>query len=327
MALVECPSCEKKTEQLMNHVYASHNSVPEMSKEKREIAIGCLLGDGCVNRNGVLTLTNTNLGFLEKTQEVMRPWSGSINKIHKSGESTFLNGKKITPTKDCYNLTFHRHPFIKDLRSWYSSGKKEFPSNLSLSPNMVKWWYCGDGSLSWNNYSNAFAVITTHLQKHRIEYLESLFSEVGLEASVHNQHIRFTATETKRFLEYINEPIPGFEYKWENNNYFKYKELKGSNDKELEPLIYEAIELAISNNFSGNKEKVEKRSKEIFDKCKANNLGSGSATDLLCACVVTSLNEHQHSPKMESYMDDIISVFDSNRNIYKVSRKEVLRNI
>lgn len=58
----------------------------------------------------------------------------------------------------------------------------------------------------------------------RSKQAQELIEDSGFEVRKQNSQLIMTLDETEKFLEWMGEPIPGYEYKWENKNYMRYKE-------------------------------------------------------------------------------------------------------
>jgi hypothetical protein len=119
-----------------------------------------------------------------------------------------------------YRLNSRRLSQFEQYRDWYDCGEKVFPE-IELNPLILKVWYCCDGDMSvderWNK--KCYARLTASNEMDRKENINSMFS--GLPFSPNwNDGARFTFGRegSKKFWEYIGEPLPGFEYKWPNNN-------------------------------------------------------------------------------------------------------------
>jgi hypothetical protein len=118
------------------------------------------------------------------------------------------------------------HPYFNELRQWYESGKKRFPDDLSLTPQLTKLWYASDGYLDVGQWGRPRLEIKARNENDRTEFLLDLFREHGFDPLYIRNEIRFTCDETEQLIEWMGEPPPGFEYKWELDSRERYRELK-----------------------------------------------------------------------------------------------------
>lgn len=174
---------------------SSECSHPELSGEQKEFIVGSVLGDGCISGNLSLTVANNSMDFLEYISEGLG-WL--FRNIYES--PGFAN----------WQLWSKPHPEIKEYRDWYSSGKKQFPKHMELTPLIVRIWYAGDGSTF--DTDKTWYRITNHMNK--LDKLLNWFEEAGVKGSIHGKSIAFT--EHSGFEELIGEPVPGYERKWPN---------------------------------------------------------------------------------------------------------------
>ncbi|UPW00003.1 hypothetical protein M0R88_15990 [Halorussus gelatinilyticus] len=115
---------------------------------------------------------------------------------------------------DFYGLRTRSHPQIHDLKRWYGTGEKRFPSDLTLTPTIAKMWYVCDGWLAEEKNHRPRAMIKATNEADRPRYLKRLFTKQGLDPHFTRTELQFTTDETKRFLEWVGSPPPGFAYKW-----------------------------------------------------------------------------------------------------------------
>jgi hypothetical protein len=63
-------------------------------------------------------------------------------------------------------------------------------------------------------------------EREREDFLVSLFEDVGFSPLYKRHELRFTCDETERLVEWMGDPLPGFEYKWALDSREQYHELK-----------------------------------------------------------------------------------------------------
>lgn len=114
-----------------------------------------------------------------------------------------------------YGLRTCLHPQLNSLRRWYDSGKKRFPADLSLTPNVCRAWYACDGWLAVESEANPRAMFKVTNESDRPDFLVELFSDAGFEVGLSRNAVQVPHSETVRLLDWMGEPPPEFEYKWD----------------------------------------------------------------------------------------------------------------
>jgi hypothetical protein len=145
-----------------------------------------------------------------------------------------------------YSIQTRAHPQFERYRSWYRTidtdgtgtgtesdtrRQKHVPS-LSLTPIDAKMWYVCDGSLAWqdsNKTGNPIVEIgaRVRIKDGTADELCRMFerSTLGISPTIASNVLRFSVSESQRFLDWIGDPVPGFAYKWEYDSYERYREL------------------------------------------------------------------------------------------------------
>jgi hypothetical protein len=176
--------------------------------------------------------------------------------------------------KDVYSLRTIPHPEIYEFKSWYRSGEKQFPQNITLTPTIVKHWYCCDGGLNWPSNSDSGASARLYSVNEDGEDIISSFESVGFEPNNHADHsIYFPRDESQRLLGWMGAPPDGFEYKWEWQNKERYKSKKQEKqltDENLLSLSSQLTQVAGHlqqiTTLDGREEYAEKRVAAVRDK-------------------------------------------------------------
>jgi hypothetical protein len=184
---------------------------PEMSNYQEDVIIGLLLGDGSitisdgrkpkfsleVNEKEFVEWVDKQLGIFSTGNIIERKFDGNRNTTYK------INSRRLTQ--------------LNKYRDWYESGQKRFPEYLKLNPLILKLWYCTDGGKSVDNRWNKkeYARISSKNEADRKEFILSLFDDLPFEANW-NDKFRFTFGRkgSYKFWDYIGKPLPGYEYKW-----------------------------------------------------------------------------------------------------------------
>lgn len=231
---IDCPVCGKHYEKLGSH-WRKECEYPEISKKKIEILKGCLMGDANFLGNDRIRITSITKNFLEYLEKELE-WLVTETKIQSTAQESYENaslsfGKenttKVENYSDVFILSTRKHPKIGSMKNrWYKDSRKTFPKELELSKTSTKFWYVCDGGLNFSsNRVTPTAQIGVSNEKHRKEYLLSLFKEKGFSPTVSDFVLHFPSKETEKLLDWFGKPVPGFEYKFqkERKNYLKLK--------------------------------------------------------------------------------------------------------
>lgn len=198
-----CRQCGKLYENITYHWRTSPScNHPPLSGTHRDVVVGCLLGDGCMskftgNRDSALVMSNNSREFLEFI-------SSKLGRFHR--------GIYDSSGYASWQLWSRSHPDLAEYREWYGSDGKAFPDKLSLSPLLVKIWYAGDGSLVDNGSGSKYYRIYNCSQS--LKKIIGWFQSMGFNPTKQGTSVAFT--EDSGFIEWLGEPVPGYEYKWGN---------------------------------------------------------------------------------------------------------------
>lgn len=216
-----CDSCGSEYVQIQKHWQMSSCTEPTPTDRELEVVRGLVMSDGHIgNRVGTprLDVQMTNPDVLEELREsipTFKPYFWKESKETSSGN-------------DVYRLLTVSHSSLSEFSDWYDNGDKIYPDNMTPTPEMMKWWYVGDGSMIWNEKaSNGYVQISCCNESNNPEKLSDLFDKIGLSPTIYNGgEIALSVNETKKFLEYIGEPVRGMEYKWEGGDMKSYERMK-----------------------------------------------------------------------------------------------------
>jgi len=221
----ECPTCGDSYKQLGNHWQFAENHRPSFSEYQKELVTGLVMGDGCVaNRDGnpYLTISTASERFLE--------WLDSEFGVHSTGVVKSYDADDLADRNeeddnievvnrenyhDQYRLKLRNSPYLKEFAEWYSSGEKKYPSDIDLTPTVVKMWYVSDGVLGWGKMNGLPRVQLRILtQDDVVEHLCDELEEYGFTPNYSSGLIYLRREDTGTFLEWIGEAVDGYEYKW-----------------------------------------------------------------------------------------------------------------
>jgi transcriptional regulator with XRE-family HTH domain len=193
---------------------------PPISHAQSELLTGALMGDASVSEtegNPKFVLHNTNRKYLNWFYDQT---SNILNEPHlvrtAKEQAERMNGS-VENYNDYYAIC-GSHPDFNVFREWYSSGQKRFPSDLELTRHILKMWYVCDGTLSSADNGRPHVEIAVSNEMDREDYLISLFDNLEFTPSLSYWTLYFGVDDSEKFLDWLSDPIPGFEYKWGEAN-------------------------------------------------------------------------------------------------------------
>lgn len=216
----ECPNCKSEYQSLGKHWSASQScDYPELSTHQIEVCEGLIMGDACLTKQGEW---NARLDLSVVSEDFAREASNELDWLVSTVTTREKSGKSI---HNQWRVTSVSHPELLNIyNKWYGAGEKRFPDELTLSKTRARFWYLGDGSLSFTSAGTPYVRIRCNNEIDRPNYLESLFDEAGYETNASSNSVRISTKDTKDFLNWI-EPVDDLSYKWETD-YQKYKSMK-----------------------------------------------------------------------------------------------------
>jgi len=214
-----CPNCGNEYEALAMHWSKSKDcDYPEFPQELKEITTGLLMGDGCLYRNcqnPVLAVKCVEEEYLHELSEIFGAFGNSV-KMTNTGEKQkeYSTGSKFASDnpeyRDVYRWLSKSHPWYHELAEWYSTGEKVWPSEIEMTPRVLKHWYAGDGDLHEGNYIRISSINENDLEK-----ISSYFIHSNLpEPNRTGDRFYWSVDDSKELFEYMGKPPSGYEYKW-----------------------------------------------------------------------------------------------------------------
>lgn len=230
MTTVVCPSCgvEYKNSGISNHWALGGCDYPDLNQTQKDIALGLMLGDGGLHRetrNASILISSTTKSFLEWIDH-QAGWlcTGSYTKTdgeymaqYDEDHGRNVDGDK--DYKDTWTIQLRCHPYFNRYREWYEekNGRQVAVAgeDVWMSPTVVKVWWVSDGHFRWNDGGSGCATITSENNTLHLERFSDLFKEeIGIRPRTNYRRLIFGVHDTKEFLEYMGDPIPGFYEKW-----------------------------------------------------------------------------------------------------------------
>lgn len=214
----KCPKCGEVFDRLGAHYRWNPEHRPDITPRQHAIVTGILMGDGSAHKNDKTTRVKLESYNDKFTKWIFKELGNLACSIYDNGVYTFY------------------HQELNGYSNWYKEDGKVFPK-MNIPRITMKVWYCGDGGLQWPNGNSEYALSTIRCcnEKSRLDRLVDMIEDsTPLTCRTGKSgRIIFPRSVTKDFLEYIGNPVPGMEYKWEINSKFKYK-MKMRESKENE---------------------------------------------------------------------------------------------
>lgn len=182
-----------------------------MDERQKNIMFGILMGDGCI-----YPTTSGKARFsLSVCEEDFMQWVNDIFGVFTYGVCSIDEGPDRWRTR--YSMETRSLPELMEYReNWYPGEEKVFPEDISINKTTISMWYVCDGGISvdsrWD--SKRSYIGCSNESKHK-EKIISYFDDTPFNPYWGgDQQIWIPAGETEEFLEWIEGPIPGYEYKW-----------------------------------------------------------------------------------------------------------------
>jgi len=223
-----CPNCGKDYKRIAAHFQHNPSHRPKLSEQQHEIITGVLMADGHIEETSTgtyrLKVNSINKQYLEHLSDKFGIFSNDIylnESAQASKERTLSRGGfgNSVDFNDVWAWQTTSIPELSKYRNWYD-GKKVWPTNINITPTVLRHLYVGDGC--WES-SNSRIRIAMNNERGNEEKVESYFEVANLPVPKWNttekSHAAYwSATESEELLNYIGEPIAGFKYKWGNDN-------------------------------------------------------------------------------------------------------------
>lgn len=238
--MVLCEQCGRVFERIGQHwTRSSECKHPPLTERQYDICIGLLMGDGSVGakkkKNQYIQTNMIVEDYLEYIDNVFGKLGTGVSLFKTSSdiaknniESGFDPDANDENYSDVYRWTTRSHPEITQLNSWYDSGDKIWPSDIDLTPTVLKHWYCSDGHYKHSS-GNKYIRISLSNEIDNKDKISSYFKNVGLSkpnrwgtSERKNGSMRCVAVwntrESEQLWEYMLQDgygiPPSFGYKW-----------------------------------------------------------------------------------------------------------------
>lgn len=230
-----CEDCGKGFVEIAKHWSQSDCSYPELTSREENILKGIAISDGWVAHSDhdrsilhiesvtkpFLEWVNTEISIIHTDVKLRRTAEESYDNAVESG---VLDNQDVDNYRNIYRLNTLAHPQIHDMRD-LSVG------DIEHSKLQFKMFYVCDGGVHWND-DFSFLQFTASKSVDEIKHVISVLDDLGFRSSWNRldgdgKVIYIHKESVDRFLEWIGEPIEGFEYKWETDDREVYESMKG----------------------------------------------------------------------------------------------------
>lgn len=228
-----CHDCGGAYDRLTMHWQRSSCERLQFTSSQIEMMTGLLMGDGDVHRrddpNPLFRIRMTNKEFLDHLDDELGVLSNGVfldRSADQMADRALKNQSAEVPGfetvneenyNDLYGLRTVSHPDLHRFSSWYTTGEKRFPSDLSLTPEIARMWYVCDGWLASDSTSTDSdrIMFKASNESDRTEFLVKLIEDSGFSAGFSRNSLQISAYDTERMIDWMGEAPPGFEYKWD----------------------------------------------------------------------------------------------------------------
>lgn len=170
----------------------------KLSKQLKELIEGNLLGDGSIN------YAPSKKSFCYRHSEKNKQYlCFLINQFRKIGVKClgiYKDNRKYYHFSTRYYRDFS---FFRE--KWYPKGKRTIPTNLKITPLMLRYWYLRDGSYDKKSISEK-VVICNDFKTGNRKVLERELTRLGVKYSVYKNCFYIKKASRKRFFKLILPP-------------------------------------------------------------------------------------------------------------------------
>jgi hypothetical protein len=208
-----CENCGIRFNRITYHWNKNDSCRPSLSQKQRQIITGILMGDGSIirDKNPYMKIEMVSKNYLEYvSRELGVLTRGGIEEYNDSNET--------------YHLVLRNNKDLQEFANWYDTGKKVWPSDIELTPTVLKHWYVCDGSKNKGSVGSPRIIIYMSNEHKNTDKVDNYFEsqclpkpstyvkrerESGISCSA-----QFTVEDSEKLWDYMGGPLPDFEYKW-----------------------------------------------------------------------------------------------------------------
>lgn len=116
---------------------------------------------------------------------VETPWLREIRNIFKKNNLNPYFSKGFNKTFNKHSLLLRHkstHQMFEEWKRWYVDGKKILPTDLKITPTVIRHWFAGDGRLTKDNC--VIFCSESFTERENKELLDNINKEIGIQAIV-----------------------------------------------------------------------------------------------------------------------------------------------
>jgi len=211
-------SCGSEYDRIGTHWRFNENHIPELTKKQHEIITGSMMGDGTVVMVGdakypQFKLRTNSKEYLKNVRKNMKNITYPIT----LGQKTENNVKQ---NKDMWRIATPNHPELFKYRDWYKTGSKTWPSDLKLTPTIVKHWFVQDGHKKKRGRGRPAIQIALDNERGNKDKIFSYFESSDCPTpdrwheDKYNTRVVWNVDKAEKLWNYMGESLSGYEYKW-----------------------------------------------------------------------------------------------------------------
>jgi len=146
-----------------------------------EIVDGILLGDGWIDRKGLLRLeqSQAHAPWLDSVADDLATLGASTKIVPIAPRARYLEGREIRSSGGSLLYTPAYVELQEQRKRWYPKDKKRVPEDVVLSPLSIAYWFCGDGTY---DKQGALFFCTNSFLKREAQQLAEGLTELGIRA-------------------------------------------------------------------------------------------------------------------------------------------------
>lgn len=202
-----CPGCGETYQRLSRHWTSGSCPHPQLSTHQRAVVTGILLGSGSIQGNG------ENKHLLTSTPHL----DHAVWVAEQLGWLTHSLKRKDYPEGHRYLVRTHAHPTLTRYRDrWYAGeSEKQPPGGLDLLPTVGRVWWADAGGLQWHgDYDSQRTGTWSAEADAKARRIQRVLGDAGFDATRTGKRVQLQGAALERWLDWVEEPVPGVGYKW-----------------------------------------------------------------------------------------------------------------
>lgn len=193
---------------------------------------GLMVSDGhlCLGKYAVSARYKHSCKFKEYVTYLMRLMGEASVSFYESNPYRVVH-ENINQAVTYYIQSRSTPFFTREHRRWYKNNVKIVPDDFVITPDVMRHWFMGDGSLHYSNRVKPCWGVRLHadgFSKVDRAFLQEKLRAVGFPTTVNKRGNLYIGTACKKaFFAYIGvSPVKCFEYKWVTEDYQLYKQMR-----------------------------------------------------------------------------------------------------